>query len=332
MSKVYTIIAEPDNATINKAVELLKAGESVALPTETVYGLAGNALEPSAIAKIFAVKNRPQDNPLIVHVSDVEMARGLGLEVHSQAEKLAEMFWPGPLTMVLKKVNDTIPPQISCGLDTVAVRVPADETFLKIIKKGSQNNSQLPLAAPSANASGSPSPTAAAHVYSDLNGKIPLIIDGGECKIGIESTVIAFDNTKIRILRPGAVTPEMLSEFAETLIDDAVYEKVAGTAQSPGVKHRHYSPKATVTAVIADSEQAFLDYSLNHAHGRNFAVASPDAQTLFAKFRQLDELGANQIFIRLPEPAGLGLALYNRIVRAAEFNVIDLRIIDLHGN
>jgi L-threonylcarbamoyladenylate synthase len=289
---------------IDCAVELLKSGEIVALPTETVYGLAGNALNPQAIAKIFAAKNRPQDNPLIVHISGIEMAEELGLQVPESAKKLVDKFWAGPLTIILKKINDTIPAEISCGLDSVAVRMPNSPVMLDIIEKCG-----FPLAAPSANLSGSPSPTQPEHVYSDLNGRIPLIINGGACEVGIESTVIMFDDDKIRILRPGAVTPEMLSEFAEVIVGDAH----PGVPLSPGTRHKHYSPKAQVIAVNG-SVKGFGEFTLEH----------PTTQNLFAKLREFDELGADKIYIRLPKSTGIGLALRERIVRAADSSIVNI--------
>jgi L-threonylcarbamoyladenylate synthase len=304
---------------INRAAELLQAGELVAIPTETVYGLAANALNPAAIEKIFVAKGRPRDNPLIVHVSDLEMARGLGLEIHELAEKLAEKFWAGSLTMVLRRKipllggvarsdGVVVPPEVSCGLDTVAVRVPAHPVALELIKA-----CKLPLAAPSANLSGSPSPTKAEHVFADLQGKIPLIIDGGDCVCGLESTVVMFDDCKIKILRPGAVTPEMLSEFAEVIIDETAVGASIARPISPGTAHKHYSPKAEVFAVEGDAAGM---------ENEKFVIENPQAQTLYAKLREFDELGAKQVFIRLPEPVGIGLALYNRIIRAAEFKII----------
>ncbi|MCL2637268.1 MAG: L-threonylcarbamoyladenylate synthase [Oscillospiraceae bacterium] len=302
-----SIINSPTPAVIAEAASLLTNGEIVAIPTETVYGLAANALNPAAIEKIFVAKGRPRDNPLIVHASDLEMVRGLGLEIHELAARLAERFWAGALTMVLRRVADIIPSEISCGLNTVAVRVPAHPVALELIKACG-----FPLAAPSANISGSPSPTKAAHVFADMNGKIPLIIDGGDCSCGVESTVIMFDENKIKILRPGAVTAEMLSEFGEVVVegyhvgaDDSV------RPLSPGTKYKHYSPRAEVIAVEGDV-----------AGLGEFVIANPETQTLFAKLREFDELGAKQVFIRLPEPCGIGLALYNRIIRAAEFNVL----------
>lgn len=321
-----TTITDNSPQNLQKAAELLQKGEIVALPTETVYGLACNALDPNAVAKVFAAKSRPQDNPLIVHVSGLSMARDCGLEIPPLAETLAQRFWSGPLTMLFKKNNGVvqkIPAVISRGLDTVAVRVPANETFMKIITRCG-----FPIAAPSANLSGSPSPTSAEHVYSDLNGKIPLIIDGGRCEIGIESTVIALNNNNIRILRPGAVTPEMLSEFAEVTVDDIVYHKAekhsleTSSVPSPGTAYKHYSPKAEVIAVKTQSEQAFNDYV--NRNGESYSIANPQADTLFAKFREFDQSGAERIYVNLPEPTGIGLALYNRIIRAAEFNIICL--------
>jgi L-threonylcarbamoyladenylate synthase len=335
---VKTIRNAPTDASIyDKALKLLTDGDTVAIPTETVYGLAANALNPAAIEKIFTAKGRPRDNPLIVHVSDIEMARGLGLEVHPLTERLAERFWQGPLTMILRRKipllggtcraackqaasgGVVIPAEISCGLDTVAVRAPDSPVMQEIIRQCG-----FPLAAPSANASGAPSPTTAEHVYADLNGKIPLIIDGGECRHGLESTVVALDNNAIRILRPGAVTPEMLSEYAEVIVDDAVYVNSGGTPKSPGTAHRHYSPKAQVIAVVAESDKIFTNYADMNIRDGDYIIAAPQAQTLFAELREFDELGAERIYIRLPEPEGIGLALYNRIVRAAEFNIIRL--------
>ena len=320
-----TTIKKADNAAISRAAELLKNSEIVAIPTETVYGLAANALNPTAIEKIFTAKGRPHDNPLIVHVADLEMARGLGLEIPELAERLAERFWAGALTMILRRAKITgeqcsslqrgiIPLEVSCGLDTVAVRAPAHPVALELIKACG-----FPLAAPSANLSGSPSPTKAEHVFADLNGRVPLIIDGGECQVGLESTVVAIEcrgeqcSPAIRILRPGAVTAEQLREFAEVIIDDAVCNVGAVTNRplSPGTAHKHYSPKAQVIAV----EGSVAGFG-------EFVIENPEAQTLFAKLREFDDLGADKIFIRLPKPEGIGLALYNRIIRAAEFNVI----------
>jgi len=311
-----TIIRPPTAESLEEAAALLKAGEAVAIPTETVYGLAANALNIRAVDEIFAAKGRPRDNPLIVHVNGLGEARSLNLEVPPIAKKL-EKFLPGPLTMLFNRTGgDVIPREVSCGLDTVAVRVPAHPVTREIIRLCG-----FPLAAPSANASGGPSPTSAKHVYDDLNGKIALIIDGGECEIGLESTVIAFEGNKIRLLRPGAVTAEQLREFADVIVDGAVLARHSGKAASPGMSHRHYAPKADVIACKGAVP----------AKAR-FVIAEPDAVSLFAKLRELDRIGARRVFVKLPEPVGIGLALYNRIIRAADFNVFKGRdVIGLTG-
>ncbi|MDE6733497.1 MAG: threonylcarbamoyl-AMP synthase, partial [Oscillospiraceae bacterium] len=223
-----------------KAAEILKRGGLVAIPTETVYGLAANALDENAVRKIFKAKGRPQDNPLIVHISGIEMLPPLVKNIPEIAKRLAERFWAGPLTMIFPK-SDKIPDVTSGGLDTVAVRMPESKAAREIIKKCG-----FPLAAPSANLSGKPSPTSAAHVFEDMNGKIPLIIAGGECLVGVESTVICFKDGKIHILRPGGITEKMLAEFGEVEVDKAVtaQPKADERVLSPGMKYKHYSPKA----------------------------------------------------------------------------------------
>jgi L-threonylcarbamoyladenylate synthase len=227
------------------------------------------------------------------------MVRELGLEVTPLAEKLAEKFWAGALTMILKKTErSTVAPEISCGLDTVAVRVPDSSAMLTVIAQCG-----FPLAAPSANLSGSPSPTCAQHVFDDLHGRIPLIVDGGACSCGIESTVVMFEGGKILVLRPGAVTAEMLGEFGEVVVN------TGENPRSPGTRYRHYSPKAQVIAVDGDVTGM-----------GEFTINEPDTQTLFAKFREFDEMGAGRIYVRLPEKSGVGLALHNRIMKSAGLN------------
>lgn len=318
-----------------EASELLSAGRVVAIPTETVYGLAANALNERSVKNIFLVKGRPQDNPLIVHIASIKMLPSLTKEIPELALRLAERFWPGPLTMIFPK-SDQIPSVTSGGLDTVAIRMPANEAALSIIRK-----CKFPLAAPSANTSGKPSPTAAQHVYDDLNGKIPLIIDGGECPVGVESTVICFKDGKIRVLRPGGITVEKLSEFAAVEVDKAVTaqpdkdEKVL----SPGMKYKHYSPKANVFIVDAHG-QDFIRYCT--ARGRyeqeilalgmgvsedglflDYGVSAElQARRLFALLRKADDLGARTVLVEMPQKDGMGLAVYNRLLRAAAFRII----------
>ncbi len=327
-----------DRESVREAAELLERSELVAIPTETVYGLAANALNENAVKKIFLAKGRPQDNPLIVHISSMKMLPPLVREITDIAKALAERFWGGPLTMIFPK-SDKIPSVTSGGLDTVAVRMPSSEAAREIIRKCG-----FPLAAPSANLSGKPSPTTAQHVFEDMNGKIPLIIDGGECAVGVESTVICFKGDKIHILRPGGITAEMLSEFGEVEVDKAVMAQPEKNERvlSPGMKYRHYSPKADVYVVNAHG-RAFKEYCAKRARYENDLIAlgadvaergvfldygsTPEiqAQRLFALLRRADDLGAKTVLVEMPEQSGMGLAVYNRLLRAAGFKIIEMR-------
>lgn len=320
-----------------EAAELLMKGQVVAIPTETVYGLAANALDENAVRSIFKAKGRPQDNPLIVHIADMKMLKPLVREIPGIALRLAERFWAGPLTMIFPK-SDMVPGVTSGGLDTVAVRMPASEAALSIIRQCG-----FPLAAPSANTSGMPSPTTARHVFEDMNGRIPLIIGGGECSVGVESTVICFKNDKIHILRPGGVTAEMLAEFGEVEVDKAVTSQPEKDEKvlSPGMKYKHYSPKAEVYIVNARGEE-FREYCRKRARYDKGLIAlgagvpeegiflncgnTPEeqAQRLFALLRRADELGAKTVLVEMPDTNGVGLAVYNRLLRAAAFRRIDV--------
>ena len=334
-----TIIEKFSRESVAEAAELLANRRVVAIPTETVYGLAANALDKEmwGVREIFRVKGRPQDNPLIVHVSGMKMLRPLVTEIPDIALRLAERFWGGPLTMIFPK-SAIVSDVISGGLDTVAVRMPASEAALEIIKKCG-----FPLAAPSANLSGKPSPTTAAHVYEDMNGKIPLIIDGGECNVGVESTVVCFKDGKIRVLRPGGITAEALSEYGEDEVDKAVTAKPdkGEKVLSPGMKYKHYSPKADVYIVNAHGED-FRQYCLKRARYENDLLAlgagvreegmfldcggSPELQArrLFSLLRRADELGAKTVLVEMPQKGGVGLAVYNRLLRAAAFRIIEV--------
>lgn len=330
---MITEILPYNSDSIKKAAEIIKNGGLVGMPTETVYGLAANALDENAVAAIFKAKGRPQDNPLIVHISRMEQLKPLVREIPDVALRLAEKFWAGPLTMIFPKA-DVIPDVTSGGLDTVAVRMPQSEAARALI-----DTCGLPIAAPSANLSGSPSPTTAKHVFDDMNGRIPLIIDGGACSCGVESTVLCFRDDKIHILRPGGVTAEMLSELAEVEIDKAVCAKPAENERvlSPGMKYKHYSPKADVL-IVDEHGEAFLDYCSTHCVGKTVALgigtesrgmfidygADPEtqAQRLFALLREADDSGADTVFVEMPSQSGVGLAVYNRLLRAAGFRVV----------
>lgn len=335
-----TEIKKPSYEVLCEAAELIKKGEVVAIPTETVYGLAADAYKPDACAKIFKAKGRPQDNPLIIHICDLDMLKNSVKEIPPLALTLAEHFWSGSLTMIFPK-KDIVPDTTSGGLDTVAVRMPDNEDTLNLIKMCG-----VPLAAPSANLSGSPSPTTAQHVYADMNGRIPLIIDGGECKNGVESTVICFTDggTGIKVLRPGVITAEMLSRFAKTETDKNVFAKPDENEKviSPGVKYKHYSPRADITIIETDSDEKLAEFLNSKNDGGTYGVifggekgievptisygstAQEQAHNLFAVLRKTDELGAKRAYVRCPEKTGVGTAVYNRLLRAAAFKTIIL--------
>ena len=323
---------------IKTAAKMLADGAVVAIPTETVYGLAANALNADAVRRIFEAKGRPQDNPLIVHISSMEELYPLVAEVPDTALRLAHEFWPGPLTMVLKK-SELLPDIISAGMDTVAVRMPSDPIAHEIIRQ-----SHCPLAAPSANISGRPSPTSARHVINDMNGKIDGIVAAGDCTVGVESTVILLANGQRRLLRPGGVTLEMLEKVIGPVdIDKAVLSnEVTAKVSSPGMKYKHYSPSTNVVMVNADSRK-FCEYvaSKNNCAAICFAEDAANinckkiiygsekdsctlAHGIFDALRKLDMLGVDCGYVHAPSKSGVGLAVYNRLLRASGFEVVDL--------
>lgn len=351
-----TLLLGTSEEDISLAASFIREGGVVGMPTETVYGLAANALDEKAVAKIFEAKGRPADNPLIVHIADFDEIEKFELvsEVPKVAKLLAEKFWPGPLTIIMPK-SDKVPSITTGGLDTVAVRFPLDKNAQRLIKA-----SGLPLAAPSANISGSPSPTTAAHVFSDMKGKIPAIVDGGECKVGLESTVVSVKSDVVMVLRPGGVTVEDLkSVYDRVEVCNAVLSKLkeGETALSPGMKYKHYSPKARV-CLVKGEDNRFYDFvnsqnpkstvALCYSEDEKFidiptivmgSKADLDAQAhnLFADLRLIDEIeGIEVAFVRCPEAEGIGMAVLNRLIRAAGFEVINLgnesfKIIGLTG-
>lgn len=329
--------------SIATAARLLAGGKLVIIPTETVYGLAANALDGEAVARIFTAKGRPQDNPLIVHVSQLEQLRPLVRELPQNAQKLAGAFWPGPLTMVLPK-SALVPDVTSGGLDTVAVRMPSHPTAREIISAAG-----VPLAAPSANLSGSPSPTTAHRCAQDMDGRVEAIVMDEDSKVGVESTVVALHGEDVLVLRPGAVTP---ADLAALLGEEHVSVHPSITAplapgmkaESPGMKYKHYAPKAEVT-ILRGSGEAFAAYAHRHSgeeglfllqfeedpeaglphlcYGSQSDPAS-QAHRLFEALRELDERGAKKVYAHGPETDGIGLAVYNRLLRAAAFRVVEL--------
>ncbi len=328
---------------IPAVAQFLKQGQVVGLPTETVYGLAANALNPQAVKKIFEAKNRPADNPLIVHISHIDQLGDLVCEIPETARKLAAAFWPGPLTMVLPR-SEKVPDVVTAGGNTVAVRLPSHPMARAIIDAAG-----FPLAAPSANRSGSPSPTTAQHVINDLNGIIPAVFDGGACEVGLESTVISLAGEKPRLLRPGGITPKQLKEVLGDLeLDPSITSDIhLNAVSSPGMKYKHYAPKAKVT-LLNGASSAFIDF-VNGQAGQKTAVlcfeeeqekiqlpclclgskAHPEqaAHNLFSLLRLADEQGYEQIFAHCPEKDGIGLAVYNRLIRAAAFDERELECV-----
>lgn len=329
-----------NDSDLELAASLLRSGEVVGLPTETVYGLAADATNSEAVARIFEAKGRPADNPLIIHVSELEMMKQYTDDIPTAAFRLAEKFWPGPLTMILPKKNN-VPDIVTGGLDTVAVRMPAHETMRKIIELVGK-----PLAAPSANLSGSPSPTTARHVFDDMKDRIAAVVDGGECSVGVESTVISFEGyDSVRILRPGLITAEQLSKVVdEVIIDENILSDVVPEVKevrSPGMKYKHYSPEARVV-LVRESLDMFIRYvSAQTEDGMCCLIFDQDAkdfpfeymtygstpeeqaQQIFSRLREADARGIKNLYVRAPKKEGVGLAVYNRLIRAAGYEVVE---------
>jgi L-threonylcarbamoyladenylate synthase len=323
---------------IQTAAALLRAGGLVAFPTETVYGLGANAFDSAAVARIFEAKGRPQDNPFIVHLPDFSKAARCALWSETAA-LLAKTYAPGPLTLVLPRTNQ-IPPVVSAGLHTVALRVPAHTAALALLRACG-----FPLAAPSANRSGSPSPTTAQHVLSDLDGRIDAVLDGGPCEVGVESTVVSLAVQPPCLLRPGGVSAEQLRALLpELTISPAVTGQLrpGEAAPSPGMKYRHYAPEARLTLVEGDFS-ATVAARLRERPARSFGIlcfdetapalqadfpglcalcygpannAGEQARQLFLRLREIDERGLEEVCVQSPRKEGVGLAVYNRLLRA----------------
>lgn len=329
---------------IREAAEIIKGGGLVAFPTETVYGLGANGMDAEAAGKIYAAKGRPSDNPMILHISSKEEMRKLTDTITEDMEKLMEAFWPGPMTMVVKAV-DAVPKVTTGGLDTVAVRMPDHKVALALIEAAG-----VPVAAPSANASGRPSPTTGRHVLDDLEGRIDAVIDGEPCQIGIESTVIDMTEDKPMILRPGKLTVE---DFAKVLdkeigIDPAllmkpevkVGEGLLQTGEdfkpkSPGMKYKHYAPKAAMTIFKGETEavQKAIEEAkkLQEAQGKTVGVIlyddeDPDeaAREFFAHLRAFDKEEVDVIYAAALKEDGVGFAVMNRMFKSAGYHIIEV--------
>ena len=340
---MQTLLLPAEAESVALAGELIKRGEIVAIPTETVYGIGADCTNGAAVEKIFIAKGRPQDNPLIVHISSLDMLEGIVAEFPPSAEKLADAFWPGPLTMILPR-GEKVCDQTCAGLNSVGVRFPAHPVAQAIIAQAG-----VPLAAPSANLSGKPSPTNAKDVYSDMDGRLPLVIDGGESSAGVESTVVSLLGGKATLLRPGYVTKEELEEVLgeEVEVASAITEPIAQGERvlSPGMKYKHYAPDAELT-LVKGSFKAYKKYVEDNGSEGTYCLCfdgeeeqlslpamsygaegdgKAQAHALFARLRQLDGVGAKKVFVRCPEERGVSLAVYNRLLRAAAFRVVSLR-------
>ena len=341
-----TQLLSPGPDTYALASDILKSGGLVAFPTETVYGLGANALDREAVLSIFAAKGRPADNPLIVHIHDRKQLDPL-CDVPERALPLMDAFWPGPLTILCSR-KPVIPDQVTAGLPTVAVRMPSHPVARAMLQA-----CDLPIAAPSANSSGRPSPTTSAHVLEDMNGIIPLIIDGGMCDVGVESTVLDLCHGEPVILRPGGVTREMIGSVlnCDVAVAGSVLRPLRENekALSPGMRYRHYAPKAVVTlvqgpedhvlpllrklcheqqaqgkktCVLCFSEHVSLLSDCNPHDIGSFASPPEIAHRLFDILRRLDEEGMEMVFSEVIPPEGVGLAVMNRLGRAASFRTI----------
>ena len=329
-----------------RAADILRAGGLVGIPTETVYGLGADGLNPRAVKAIFLAKGRPQDNPLILHIPEASWLERYCKDIPFTAYQLAQAFWPGPLTMILPR-REVVPDAVTAGLDTVGMRCPAHQVCREIIRLA-----DVPVAAPSGNTSGRPSPTTAQHMLEDMEGKIDAIVDGGPCAVGVESTIVDLTCTPPRLLRPGGVTLEQLrGVLGEVEVDPAV-TRLMGAGEkpkAPGMKYRHYAPKAPVTVVAGDPEKSaayiaahagaedgvicfdeFLPLFTGRALTRPVMDLGPagdkeeQARHIFDALRSFDHTAVPAIWAQCPDPEGIGLAIANRLNKAAGFHIIEV--------
>lgn len=337
---------EANRVGLRRAGEIIRSGGLVVFPTETVYGLGADATSAAAARLIYAAKGRPSDNPLIVHIADPLDAERYTC-VSDAYRRLAERFMPGPLTVILPVKDNAIPKTVTAGLDTVAVRCPSHPIARALI-----NEAGVPIAAPSANLSGSPSPTCFRHVREDMDGRVDMIIDGGDCDIGVESTIVKLEESgEAILLRPGKITVRELSEVLGEIRIAASVTAALGegeTVYSPGMKYRHYAPKCPVFLLKGDEKSrqkyiseengniAILSYSEYVSVYRDLipslavydfgseAAPSEQAKRLFYLLREADKQGYDRIYAPLPDTDGISLALYNRMIRAAAYTVIEV--------
>lgn len=329
-------------ADTSQAAEILQGGGLVAFPTETVYGLGANGLDSGAVAAIFAAKGRPQDNPLILHIPSADHLERYCQDIPKNAYALARRFWPGPLTMILKR-QSLVPDVVTAGLDTVGMRCPDHPVAREILEL-----CQLPIAAPSANTSGKPSPTTAQAVWDDMEGRIAAVVDGGPCQVGVESTIVDLTVSPPRLLRPGGVTLKALQEvLGQVAVDEAVVRLMSTDEKprAPGMKYRHYAPKAPVTVVQGESDKTatYIQAQLRPGVGvicfEDYVNLFPNcpcrslgpegdlgeqARRLFEALRWFDSQSVTAIYAQSPTADGLGLAVTNRLNKAAGFHIVEV--------
>lgn len=328
---------------VERAAEILRRGGLLGIPTETVYGLGANGLDEDAVRRIFEAKGRPQDNPLILHIPSADWLSRYGEDIPAAAYRLAERFWPGPLTVIVKRRRN-VPDVTTGGLETVGMRCPDHPVTLAIIEAAG-----VPVAAPSGNVSGRPSPTCARHMLEDMDGRIDGIVDGGACGVGVESTIIDLTGEMPRLLRPGGLPLEELREvLGEIAVDKAVLAPLAEgeKPKAPGMKYRHYAPKAPVTVVTGDSGRT-ARYIRDRADGKTGVICfdeyrelfsdsivesiglssdrAEQARRIFDALRAFDGTDVEKIYAQCPNDEGLGLAIGNRLKKAAGFHVVDLK-------
>ena len=327
-----------------QAAEIIRRGGLVGIPTETVYGLGANGLDPKAVSRIFEAKGRPQDNPLILHITDVSWLERYCKEIPLTAYELAEAYWPGPMTMILPR-KDMVPDAVTAGLDTVGMRCPSHILCHELIRLA-----DVPIAAPSGNTSGRPSPTTADHMREDMDGKIDAIVDGGPCSVGVESTIIDLTCTPPRLLRPGGISLEQLRAVLGQVDVDPAVTRLLGAGEkpkAPGMKYRHYAPKAPVTVVSGDPKTA-AEYIAAHAAPEDGVICFDEfmplftsrtgtkpvmdlgpagdkeeqARHIFDALRSFDHTQVAAIWAQCPDTEGIGLAITNRLNKAAGFQII----------
>lgn len=345
-TKIIKIDKENINQELlDQALKVIKSGEIVAFPTETVYGLGVNGLDEKAVKKIYKAKGRPSDNPLILHISSKKQISPLVREIPEIANKLIDKFWPGPLTIIFKK-SEIVPDIITGDLDTVAIRMPKHSIALELISQ-----SGFPIAAPSANISGKPSPTRADHVIQDMMGKVPLIIDGGRTGVGLESTVLDLSTCTPKVLRPGGITLEELQKIIPNIVQDESLMDKDIKPKSPGQKYRHYAPKAEMTIFTGDIKEVIerinLEIEKNTGKGKRVGIIATEetkdkykdgiilnigsrkevktiATNLFATIRELDKREVDIILAEGIDDYSLGSAIMNRMTKAADGKIIQV--------